>query len=175
MNIYKELYEYLMSADIEAQNRTFGTPDYVFDLTYEEFCKQIEPTDNIYFVCSTPSYGFKNKTHSEETKKKMKASQIGKKRSEQAKQNIKNGILNSSTHRSKNQSGEMNPMYGKKHSEESKAKMSKSRTGKPGTALGKTWKRSEESKNKMSAAFKGRKKLIKPDGSWTWHYPKTLD
>jgi len=37
MNIYKELYEYLKSADVEAQNRAFNTPDYVFDLSYEEF------------------------------------------------------------------------------------------------------------------------------------------
>jgi hypothetical protein len=175
MDIYKELYEYLMSADIEAQNHAFNTPGYVFDLTYEEFCNQIEPKDNVYFACSIPSYGFKGKSHSEETKKKMKAAQVGKKRSEQTKQNIKNGILNSSTHKSKNQFGETNPMYDKKHSEESKAKMSKSRTGKPGTAFGKTWKRSEESKKKMAATCKGRKKLVKPDGSWTWHYPKTLD
>jgi len=26
MNIYKELYEYLKSADVEAQNRAFNTP-----------------------------------------------------------------------------------------------------------------------------------------------------
>jgi len=43
MNIYIDLYEYLKSADIEAQNLSFGNPDYVFNLTYEEFCAQIEP------------------------------------------------------------------------------------------------------------------------------------
>lgn len=122
MNIYKELYEYLMSADIEAQNRAFNTPGYVFDLTYEEFCNQIEP--------------------------------LGK---------------------YNNQSGVLNQMYGKKHTEESRAKMSKNRTGRPSGALGKKWNRTDESKKKLSATCKGRKKLVKSDGSWTWHYPKTLD
>jgi hypothetical protein len=67
--------------------------------------------------------GGNNKSHSEETKKKIgqanKISQKGKKWTVSQKELISNKF-----------SGENNPFYGKHHTEETKKKISESRTGK---------------------------------------------
>lgn len=175
MHIYKELYEYLKSADIEAQNRALGNPDYVFDLTYEEFCKQIIPLEHAAPV-APDSYGFRGKKHSDKTKAKMGQMKKDQKRSQEARENISKGMLASANIRARHQTGDKNPMFGKKHSDETRAKMSRTRKGKPGTSLGKTWTRPEEANKKLAEAVKGRKKYTRPDGTWTWIYPlKTLD
>ena len=53
-----------------------------------------------------------------------------------------------------NCSGEKNPMYGKKHSQETKAKMTKAKKGKKSSFYGKHHK--QESKEKMSKAKQGK-------------------
>lgn len=92
MNIYKELYEYLKSADVEAQNRAFNTPEYVFDLTYEEFCNQIEPMKHVS-PAAPDSYGFKGKKHLDKTKQKIRESNLGQKRSKEARKNIQDQMV----------------------------------------------------------------------------------
>lgn len=98
MNIYKELYEYLKSADVEAQNRAFNTPDYVFDLSYEEFCKQIKPLGK-YNDQSGKLNNMYGKNHTKESREKMSAHRanrpsgaLGKnwKRSEESKLKMSN-------------------------------------------------------------------------------------
>lgn len=62
---------------------------------------------------------------------------------------------------------------GQQHTEEARAKMSVARKGRESGAKGKTWKRNEDSNKKLSESCKGRKKLVLPNGKWTWIYPKT--
>ena len=78
------------------------------------------------------------KKHSEETKKKMSIAQTGKKLSEKAKKKIsiaqtgRTHCVSDETRKkmSEAQSGEKHPMWGKKHTEETRIKMSKTRKGK---------------------------------------------
>lgn len=60
-------------------------------------------------------------------------------------------------------------MLGKKHTDEAKAKMSASRTGKPATNKGKTWKQKKPN-TKLSEIAKTRYRINLPDGKWTWGY-----
>lgn len=107
--------------------------------------------------------GMYGKKHSEETKKKMSVASkgnthcLGRTLSQETKQKIREKhlgkVLSEETKKkiSENHydiSGKNNPMYGKKHSEESKNKMRLNRIGKGTTP------RSEETKRKMAIAKK---------------------
>lgn len=85
---------------------------------------------------------FKGHKHSEESKKKI-AAQKGWKQSESAKIRI-----------SKAHMGELNPFYGKKHSEETLEKMKSSHKGHKASFSG---HHSEESKKRISEAIKGQR------------------
>jgi len=74
--------------------------------------------------------------HSEETKEKIRQGNLGKKWSEETRKNFKGRVI---TEEQKSKisntlkgrySGKNNPMYGKKHSEETKEKLSAARIGK---------------------------------------------
>ena len=79
----------------------------------------------------------RGKKLSEETIEKMSKSHLGKKLSKEHVENIR-----------KAQSGENNPFYGKKHSEEAKEKISKANLGN---------KHSEEAREKISKGHRGKK------------------
>lgn len=99
--------------------------------------------------------GEKNPAKRPEVRKKISEANKGKPKSEEHKRKLS---VNSASRRpevrkkiSENHadiSGEKNPMYGKKHTDESRKKMSAALTGK---------KHSEESKRKMSESRKGKK------------------
>jgi|AntAceMinimDraft_18_1070375.scaffolds.fasta_scaffold03807_15 group I intron endonuclease len=96
---------------------------------------------------------YPNKKHSEETKRKMSIAKKGKKLSEQHIKNLKGKnkgkkhSLEQNIIHNKKISGKNNFMYGKKHSEETKRKMSESNKGQ---------KRSEETKKRLSESHKGK-------------------
>lgn len=91
-----------------------------------------------------PFYG---KTHNEETRKKLSRINIGRLKSEKAKQ-IASEIC-------KNRIGDKHPMYGKKHKEDSIIKMRESNKGSNNPMYGKN--HSEETKKIMSDLKKGDK------------------
>lgn len=121
-----------------------------------------------HYDCMVPngynltSGGNSDFTVSEETKEKLRLANEGKTLSEETKAKISASTKNPPPERRKKMSdahkGEKNGFYGKKHTEESKAKMSASKVG---THCGEDnhfygRKHSEESKAKMSAAQKGK-------------------
>jgi hypothetical protein len=123
---------------------------------------------NIGYNISKGGDGFNSK-HSEESKAKIGSFHRGKTRSEEDRRKIsdgRKGMKFSDDHRrnmSESKRGKMigknNPFYGKRHSEESKLKMSKSLQGREGCMKGK--KHTEESKIKMSISRKGKESHMK--------------
>lgn len=106
-------------------------------IRYEQyFVDKLNPSYNILVECVITRKGTR---HSEESKKKISFSQKDMK-----------GILNPmfGVHRF----GSLNPMFGKKHSLESKIKISESKIGKPPPNKGKP--HSDETKKKMSESGK---------------------
>jgi len=155
MSIYINLHEFLLSSNSSCFWDAMNMNHIDIDITIEDL-KQTVGFDP-YIMVKGPT--FKGRKHTEDTKKKMsKSISIAMKKSPKA--------------RTKNQSGALNHMYGKNHSEEAKIKMKEKRKNMIPPALGKTWKKSETSKKKMSDTCKGRFRVYKEDGTWTWGYPK---
>lgn len=87
-----------------------------------------------------PMYG---KHHTEETKRKISESNIGRTQSEEARKKISDATR-----------GEKNPFYGKTHSEESKRKMSEALKGRPSPNKGKPL--SDAQKARLSEVHRGK-------------------
>ena len=77
----------------------------------------------------------------------MRIASTGKIWTEEGKKKLSKAQKQSQTARAKNQNGCLNPMFNKKHSDETKKKMSeKAKARKVHGPTGKTWKRTDESK-----------------------------
>jgi len=164
MFIYTNLYK-TCTHNFNAISNTLGLSD-IDPPSYEEFCESV-----LHHGAITISGPMLNKNHTKESKKLISINNRGLKRTGETKKNISTSLLVSPNARVKNQDGRLNPMFNKKHSDETKNKMSEKRKGRPSPSIGKTWKRSGAAGKKQSSTVTGRKRFYKPDGSWVWIYP----
>jgi hypothetical protein len=129
--------------------------------TFEEACEMEKQIVNKGFIENPMTYNMQTggeapyASPSEETKEKIRQSNLGKKRSDETRQRNREANLGKKlSEETKEKMRNRIPwIKGKKHSEESKKKMSESLKGRPAWNKGK--KASEESKRKMSEATKG--------------------
>lgn len=108
-------------------------------------------TNESFYNQSNADANFTLKFHTEKTKKMIGQKNRGRLRKDLSERNILGHSQKTREKISRNHhdvSGEKNPMYGKKHSEESKQKMKLNRIGKGASP------RSEETKRKVSIAKK---------------------
>ena len=164
MFIYTNLYKTCVH-NFNAISNILGLPD-IDPPSYEEFCESV-----LHHDASIISGPMLNKNHSKESKKLISIGNRGLKRTDETKKNISTALLASPNARVKNQDGCLNPMFNKKHSDETKKKMSEKRKGQSSPSIGKKWKRSTAAGKKQSSTITGRKRFYKPDGSWAWIYP----
>lgn len=166
MIIYTNLYK-TSTRNYNVISDHFGL-EHIEPLSYEDFCLCITP--GVY----TTINGMRGRHHTEEAKKLISQANRGRKITEEQRKNLSKAMLALPTARCKNQSGDLNPMFGKKHSDETKKKISEKAKARPADShpcLGITWNRTAESNAKFSEFNKGKKRFYKPDGSWTWIYP----
>lgn len=118
----------------------------------------------------SPRLGHKNTPEQIEAHIKF---HTGRKRSQETKDRIKTAALKSYENGRKGMSGTSGLKY--KLSEESKKSKNEKRKQYAeinGPISGWTFKRSEKTNKKMSETCKGRFRIYREDGSWSWGYPQ---
>lgn len=127
------------------------------------YINELKAIDNGYnlSIGGTGGSNFKNKKHSEETKKKFKQNWVERKKENNFTHNM-TGFKHSEESRKKmsrsrknKYKGENNSMYGKKHSEESRKKMGRPMLGKNNPMYGKI--HTEDTKKVISKNTSGKK------------------
>lgn len=115
----------------------------------------------------SPRIGHKN---SPEHIESIRQAHLGKKRSQQTRQNISNAVKKTYENGRVGKSG----TEGKKFSEKTKKLMSTKRNeyvSTNGAPRGWSFKRTSAANKKLSETVKGRFRVYREDGSWTWGYP----
>lgn len=123
-----------------------------------KLCSKQDRWLNVFVAPARPpdkcaTYGMLGKNHTNETKEKIKQSNVGQKRTKQTCDNIARAMTGKPGNKS---------MLGRHHTDEAKEKM----------LIASKKPKSSTMRSKLSATCTGRKRQYLDDGTWTWTYNK---